>query len=201
MTPLRRPSPPPTPLQDRAADNLRFIRNTMEKAGTFTAVPGWGGVGMGASALLAAWLAHRQPTPERWLLVWLAVGWVAFGIGVATMVRKAARGGLPVTSGVGRKFLLAFTPALLAGAVLTAERFSAGAVTTLPGVWLLLYGAAVMAGGAHSVKPVPLLGACFLLLGTAALFLPPIWGDAFLAAGFGGLQLVFGVWIVRRHGG
>jgi hypothetical protein len=198
-----RPSPgaEETPLQDRALENLAFIRDTMERAGAFTGVPGWGGVGMGASALLAAWLAHGQPTVERWLLVWLGEGWLAFAIGGLAMVRKASAGDTPLTSRPGRRFVLAYIPPILVGALLTLALYRAGQATLLPATWLLCYGAAVMTGGAFSVRVVPMMGACFLTLGSAALFLPAALGDALLALGFGGLHVGFGLWIARRYGG
>ncbi|HEY7681648.1 MAG TPA: hypothetical protein VH879_03300 [Gemmatimonadales bacterium] len=189
------------PLQDRALENLRFIRDTMERAGSFTGVPGWGGVGMGVTALVAAWLASLQPTVERWLLTWVAEGWLAFAIGGIAMVRKAGAGDSPVTSRPGRRFVLALTPPILVGGILTLALYRAGFTTLLPGVWLLLYGAAVVTGGAMSVPIVPVMGVCFLMLGTVALFGPAAWGDLLLAAGFGGVHIGFGVWIARRHGG
>ncbi len=199
----RSPLPPAEeiPLQDRALENLRFIRDTMERAGAFTGVPGWGGVGMGATALGAAWIAHQQPTVERWLLAWLAEGWLAFAIGGIAMVRKASAGDTPLTSRPGRRFVLAYTPPIIVGGLLTVALYHAGLTALLPGAWLLLYGAAVMTGGALSVPVVPVMGACFLALGTVALFAPPAWGDPLMAAGFGGLHLGFGVWIARRYGG
>src|SRR2546428_8623540 len=71
----------PQPLRARALDNLRFIRQTMERAGSFTAVPGWGQVAVGTTALAAAFLAARQRTPELWLVTWLAEALVALTIG------------------------------------------------------------------------------------------------------------------------
>jgi hypothetical protein len=201
--PLRSPRPAPAevPLHDRAMENLRFIRDTMERAGAFTGVPGWGGVGMGVTALGAAWVAGRQPTVDRWMLTWIAEGWLAFAIGVLAMVRKANAGDTPLTSRPGRKFVLAYTPPILAGAVLTLALYRAGLASLLPGVWLLLYGAAVVTGGALSVPVVPVMGACFLVLGTVALFAPPAWGNALMAVGFGGVHIGFGTWIARRYGG
>ncbi len=189
------------PLQDRALENLRFIRDTMERAGQFTGVPGWGGVGMGLTAVAAAWIAHHQPTPDRWLLVWVGEGWLAFAIGVLAMMRKARGGETPLTSRPGRRFVLAYTPPILAGAALTVALYHAGLFTLLPGVWLLLYGAAVMTGGAMSIPVVPVMGACFLPLGVLALFAPASWGDPLLAVGFGGLHTLFGFYIARKHGG
>jgi hypothetical protein len=201
---LERSTRPPTeeiPLQDRALENLRFIRDTMERAGAFTGVPGWGGVGMGLTALGAAWVAHQQPTVERWLLAWLAEGWLAFAIGGIAMVRKASAGDTPLTSRPGRRFVLAYTPPIVVGGLLTLALYRAGLTGMLPGIWLLLYGAGVMTGGALSVPVVPVMGACFVGLGTIALFSPASWGDPLMAAGFGGLHIGFGLWIARRYGG
>jgi hypothetical protein len=191
----------PIPLPHRAADNIRFIRDTMERASTFTAVPGAGGVAMGATALVAAVLSSLARTSGEWLGVWLAEGCLAIAIGVWAMARKARRTGADLFSGPARRFLLTLTPPLGAGAILTLALERAGQVTLLPGIWLLLYGAAVVTGGAMSVRTVVLMGALFMLLGSAALASPASWGTAYLAAGFGILQIAFGLVIARRHGG
>ena len=156
---------------------------------------------MGATALLAAGLAGRASTEREWLRLWVAEAGLAFAIGVWAIYRKARRAPVPLWSGPARKFALALSPSLLAGTLVTAALFRAGSVALLPGIWLLLYGSAVVTGGAFSVRAVPLLGVCFMLLGAAALFSPPAWGDLYLAAGFGGLQIAFGLVIARRHGG
>jgi hypothetical protein len=180
--------------------DLRFIRGAMERAGAFTAVPGWGGMAMGATALAAAVIASRQPTPDQWLHTWLLEAAVAASIGGITMARKARREESPLWAGPGRKFAMGFLPALATGALLTAALRQAGAMSLLPAVWLLLYGTAVVAGGTFSVRIVPVLGVCFWGLGVGALLVPG-WGDAWLAAGFGVGHLVFGFLIARRHGG
>ncbi len=191
----------PSRLDDQAADNLRYIRETMERASAFTAVPGWGGVGMGLVAVAAALISSGSRSPGEWLGIWLFAALFAVSIGLAAMTRKARRAGVPLFAGPGRRFLLTFSAPLAAGALVTLalERSSNRALT--PPVWLLLYGTAVVTGGAFSVRAVPVMGALFMLLGAAGLFCPSAWGTALLAAGFGGLQIVFGVWIARRHGG
>jgi hypothetical protein len=156
---------------------------------------------MGVTALVAAWLASRQPTVERWMLTWVAEGWLAFAIGGIAMVRKAAAGETPISSKPGRRFVLAYTPPILVGALLTVALYRAGLTALLPGAWLLLYGAAVVTGGALSVPVVPVMGACFMLLGAVALFTPASWGNLLMAMGFGGIHLGFGAWIARRYGG
>jgi hypothetical protein len=196
-----RPAEEPLELHARAMDNLRFIRETMERAGSFTAVSGWGLVVTGALALAAGWLASAMETPELWLAVWAAAAVLAAALGVGSTALKAHAARMPLLSGPGRKFVLALAPPLAAGAVLTAVLFQAGMTAALPGTWLLLFGVGIVTGGAFSVRVVPVMGLCFMLLGTAALFAPAAWGDAFMAAGFGGLHVVFGTLIARRHGG
>src|SRR5438477_10114440 len=100
----------PRPLHDRALDNLRFIRQTMERAGSFTAVPGWGQGAVGATALAAAFLAARQRTPELWLVTWLGEASVALAIVGSTMVRKAYAVNDPILSGPGRRFGVVLLP-------------------------------------------------------------------------------------------
>ena len=185
----------------RAIDNLRFIRETMERAISFTAVPGKGGIGMGLTALAAAGISQLARTREEWLGVWLIGAFVAFSIGLWAMARKARRAGATLFEGPARRFLLTLSPPLIAGGALTLALERAGQTAILPGVWLLLYGTAVVTGGAFAVRIVPVMGLLFMLLGCLALICPASWGDAFLAAGFGGLEIAFGVAIARRHGG
>src|SRR2546428_4800302 len=100
----------PRPLHDRALDNLRFIRQTMERAGSFTAVPGWGQVAVGATALAAALLAARQPTPELWLATWLGEAIVALVIGGAALVGEGYALPAPLPSRPGGRVGPGFLP-------------------------------------------------------------------------------------------
>jgi hypothetical protein len=195
------PRPGDTPaLHARAMDNLSFIRHTMERATAFTAVPGWGGVAMGLVALAAAAMARGRPAGD-WLATWLAAAVVALGIGGWAMTRKARLAGSTVLSYQGRRFMLSYLPPIAVGALLTAALVRHANFGPLPGTWLLLYGTGVVTGGAFSVRVVPLMGLCFMALGAVALFGPPAWGDPLMAAGFGGLHILFGLVIARRHGG
>jgi hypothetical protein len=199
--PLRSPQREPIPIDARAADHLRYIRETMERAAEFTAVPGWGGVAMGVTALVAALAASRQATPRAWLAVWLIEAFVAVAIAALAAATKAHRANAALFSGPGRKFLLSFAPPIVVGGLLTFALYSAGNLAALPGVWLLLYGTAIVTGGAFSVRVVPVMGLCLMSLGGAALFAPAFLGDAFMAAGFGVVQMGFGWWIARHYGG
>lgn len=207
VAPLREPPA----LHDRAIEDLSFIRRTMEGAASFTDVPGWGLVVTGVTALGAAAYAHAQTTAVGWLGVWFAEAILGAVLGTALMLQKMRRraGEGPVLSVPARKFLLGFWPAILAGAVLTYALADRGgmwlpgsrAPEVLPGLWLLLYGVGVLTAGAFSVRVVPMMGLGFLLLGTVDLLVPALPGDLLLALGFGGLQILFGAVIARRHGG
>lgn len=197
-----RSHPAPAPgIHEHAIESLRFIRETMERSGSFTAVPGWGGVAMGITALGAAALAQRAATPAAWLGVWAGAAALAVMIGLWAIWRKIRSARVPVLSGPAQKFAVSLAPPILAGAPLTVVLFRAGMVQALPGLWLMLYGAGVITGGAFSVRIVPVMGACLMACGAAALFAPASWGNALMALGFGGLHVVFGIIIARRYGG
>ncbi len=198
--PLRTPAEPHS-LHHHAVDDLRFIRQTMERAGSFTAVPGWGGVAVGATALVAAWLATRQTSDAAWLVLWLGEAVMAATIGSVATMQKARAGGLSLLRGAGRKFLFGLGPPILAGGVLTLALFRLGATHALPGTWLLMYGVGTVSAGTFSVRVVPVMGICFMLLGMVTLVAPPAWGNACMALGFGALHVVFGILIARRYGG
>jgi hypothetical protein len=188
-------------MQDHAIDNLRYIRQTMENAGSFTAVPGIGGILMGAVALGAALLAGHSTGTPKWMSIWLVAAVVALTIGVIFAQRKAHAVKMPLLTGPGRKFVRGLVPPMVAGAILTAALYRAGIPAPIPGAWMLLYGTGVVTGGAASVRVVPVMGICFMALGTAALVFPPEWGNGMLAAGFGGLHILFGTMITVKYGG
>jgi len=201
MTLLRSDTAEPPEMQARAMDNLRFIRETMERAGAFTAISGWGEVAIGVTALMAAWVAAQQTTRAAWLAVWIGDAVLSALIAAWFTVAKAKASKTPLMSEPARKFVFSFMPTMLVGALLTALVYQHGLAYRLPGIWLLLYGAAVITAGTFSVRIVPVMGAAFMTLGVAGLFAPAAWGNALMAAGFGGLHIVFGTLIARRHGG
>ena len=186
---------------DHAAADPRFIRHAMERSATFTAVPGWGGAAMGATGIAAAIVAAYQPSVERWMAAWLSAALIACTVGVITMRRKAAHVGVPMTGALGRRFAMSLAAPLVAGAALTGGLWAHGDWALMPPAWLLLYGAGVVTGGAFSVAPTRVLGLSVMAMGTAALLTPPSWGNVWLGLGFGALQVAFGIYIARRHGG
>ncbi len=197
--------PPHTPetasLHVHAMNDLRFIRDTMERASAFTAVPGWGTVLMGISAILAAILTSSVNSPDIWLLIWISEAFLAVLIGSVFMNLKSRAANVSLFSSAGSKFILNLFVPILVGVPLTIVFYQQGLFDLLPGLWLLLYGAGIMTGGAFSVRVIPIMGFCFIVIGTAALFAPSGWGDLSLAAGFGGLNILFGFIIAWRHGG
>jgi hypothetical protein len=184
-----------------AIDQLRYIRETMQRAGSFTAVPGWGGVAMGATALVAAYVAAQQTSRYHWLVVWLCEAALAVTLGLWAVDRKSLQLNQSWWSGPGRKFALSFAPPIFVGALLTLVLFRARQGNYIPGVLLLLYGTGVVTGGAFSVRVVPVMGLLFMALGALALLDPAAWANWCMAAGFGVLHIIFGIIIARRYGG
>ena len=188
-------------LHERALEDLRFIRETMEQASAFTAFSGWSLVIIGATAMVTAVIAPADPGTASWLLLWIGEAALALAIAVTATLRKTAAAGEPRWSGPALKFTFSVAPALIVGALLTAVLAGSALAHLLPGVWTLLYGAGLVSGGMFSLRIVPLTGVAFLAVGALALFAPAGWGNALLAVGFGGLHVVFGAIVVRKYGG
>lgn len=197
-----KPDIPTSPAPEvRAAEHLQFIREMMARSGSFTAVPGWGTLAMGVTALPTALIAGLQATPGRWLAVWLLDAALAAGLGAVALWWKTRRSGVSLRSGPGRKYVLSLLPPFVAGLLLTIAVWQGGYVDLLPALWLLLYGAGTITGGAYSVRAIPLMGVGFMGLGAVALLAPFAWGNVLLAVGFGGLHIGFGLIIARNYGG
>lgn len=200
VTPIRPNRPEPPEMQARAMDNLRYIRGMMERAATFTAVSGWGQIVIGITAVFAALVAANR-SPWTRVATWVGEAGIAAGLSVASMALKSHANNMPLLSGPLRKLILSFSPAMLAGAVLTAVFVRQGQYGLLPGSWMLLYGAAVISAGTYSVSSVPVMGAAFMVCGATALVAPESWTTPLMITSFGGLHIAFGAWIARRHGG
>ncbi len=191
----------PPSLHGRAMDNLQFIRETMERSTHFTAVPGYGGIFMGLTAICAAFIATQQNSIKDWLIVWAIEAVLAFAVGLFAMWQKSKIANVPLNSAPAKKFAMSFLPPLICAFVITIGLWRLGHFETLIPVWILLYGAAVVTGGSFSVKAVPIMGWCFIALGTFTFFLPTSFGNSMMALSFGVLHIVFGAIIARRFGG
>ena len=188
-------------LHSRAAADLQFIRKTIESSGSFTSFSGVGVILIGVSAMGTAWLASLTRLPQDRLQLWVAEAVLAATLGFLATRKKARRDGRNLGHPVSRRFFLNLAPPLLAGAVLTVALAAAGKFELLPGLWLLLYGTGVLTGGAFSIRAVPLMGLCFMVLGIVTLLLPPHWNPVMMGVGFGGLHVLFGAVIARYYGG
>lgn len=193
----------PEGMRDHAVDNLRYIRQTMERAGSFTSIPGWGGFLVGVTALVTTAIAEPLTAgrPRDWLNLWLVEALIASAVGWIAMVLKGKRASVSLTNGVARRFFIAYFAPLVGGAVLTLALWRAGAFQPMPSVWLVLYGTAFVSSGAFSLRVIPVMGGCFMAFGLIAAFLPLSLGNLVLGAGFGGLHIIFGLIIARHYGG
>jgi len=191
----------PPSLHNRAMDNLQFIRETMERSRHFTAVPGYGGIFMGLTAMCAAFIANRQAYIQDWLTIWLIEAILAFTVGLFAMWQKSKNFNIALTSAPAKKFAMCFFPPLICAIVITVGLWRFGHFEVMIPVWILLYGAAVVTGGSFSVRVVPIMGWCFILLGTICFFLPTGFGNSMMGLSFGVVHIIFGIIIGRRFGG
>jgi len=193
----------PAPIHEHALNNLRYIREAMERATAFTSIPGWGGFWVGLTAVGASVYGARfiAASPRTWMMVWLGEAILAAIIAGLTMIRKARRASVPFNSPAARRFFVSYFAPLIAGAALTYILGHIGAWKALPATWLLLYGASFVSSGAYSIRVVPVMGICFMLLGIAACFVSFPAGNALLGCGFGGIHIIFGLIIARSYGG
>jgi uncharacterized BrkB/YihY/UPF0761 family membrane protein len=194
----------PIPIESRALGTLAYIRASIESSGSM-AVPGMAGIVMGGIGIIATIVASVPRGAPHWLGIWLVAAAVAFALGGAMMAREAAQSGHARYLGPVRKFLLCLCPALLTGAALTFVLWRAGATGLIPGVWLLLYGCAVLSAStvtiARTMRLICIMGVLFMLLGLLAFAAPPGTHTLILGMGFGALHTIFGILIGQvSHG-
>ena len=194
----------PIPIESRALGTLAYIRSSIESSGSM-AVPGMAGITMGAIGVIATIVASVPSTAPYWLQIWLVAAAIALAVGGAMMAREAAQSGHARYLGPVRKFLLCLCPALFAGAVLTFVLWNSGATRLIPGVWLLLYGCAVLSASTvtipRTMKLICIMGSLFMLLGLSAFVASPAMHTSILGLGFGALHSIFGVLIGRASHG
>lgn len=184
-----------------AAENLRYIRNTIEAAQTFTTVPGKGCIAMGIAAIAASVLEGIPALSAHWLPIWLTAAVLSCAIALYFMEQKARMQGLSLRRTVATRFFLTLTPAFVAGGILTVALTDIVGRDIIAGIWLLLYGVGIAACGLFSIPVVLIAGFAFMGLGTVALAAPAGWAPWLLGAGFGGIHLLLGGLIVKDHGG
>jgi hypothetical protein len=184
-----------------AAEHLKYIRNTIEAAQTFTTIPGKGCVAMGAAALVAATLETIPSLAGHWLPIWLTAAVLAAAIALYFMAEKARLQGVSLRRAVATRFFLTLAPAFAAGGILTVALMDQVGRDSIAGIWLLLYGVGIAACGLFSIPVVLIAGFAFMGFGTVALAAPAAWAPFLLGAGFGGIHLVLGALVMRDHGG
>ena len=190
----------PAAIESRALGTLAYIRASIESSSSMD-VPGMAGIVMGIIGLLAAIVVSLPRWAAHWLGIWLAAAAVAFLLGGALVARQIVQRGHTRYLGPARKFLLCLCPALIAGAVLTLVLVTAGMANVIPGMWLLLYGCAVLSAStvttAGIARLICIMGAIFVALGLMTFALPATAHTAMLGLGFGVLHVIFGFLIGR----
>jgi hypothetical protein len=202
---IRIQSEAPVPIESRALGTLAYIRTSIESSSSMD-VPGMAGIVMGIIGVLAAIVVSVPRLAPHWLVIWLFAAPVALLFGGALVARQIARRGHTRYLGPARKFLLCLCPSLLAGAVLTWVLWTTRMTSLIPGMWLLLYGCAVLSASTVTIAGIArlicVMGALFVALGSMTFVLPTTVHTAMLGLGFGVLHIIFGILIGRQtHAG
>src|ERR1700722_18546316 len=140
----------PVAIESRALGTLAYIRTSIESSSSMD-VPGMAGIVMGLIGVLATIVVSQPRFAPHWLAIWLIAAAAALLLGGALVARQIARRGHTRYLGPTRKFLLCLCPALLAGAVLTWVLWTVRMTSVIPGMWLLLYGCAVLSASTVTI--------------------------------------------------
>lgn len=197
---------------DEARENLRVIRQTMERSTQYSTLSGWSGILIGVVALIGVYLTDRQigaaiaqGHPVKTVhpalgMIWLSALVLAVGIEFACNKRRAVRVGKRVASRLGAHIILAALPAFFGCGVLTVFFYVHGLVSYIWGVWMLCYGLAICSVGLFSLRQVSYLGAAFVVAGALTLLFPVKLHLLMMALTFGGFHIVYGITMARRNG-
>jgi hypothetical protein len=199
------------PRLEEAYENLRLIREMMERSTKHSSLSGVSGLLVGtwaiAGVLLTRFVAYGNTTLQLkpgHLFILAAIWTAVLAASVATDYimnkRVAATVGKHVFSSLGARIVQSAAPGFTAGLVLTLYLLALGQISHVWGYWMICYGLAICAVGLFSVKPVSFLGWSFVLAGGVALFLPPISGLWMMAVTFGGFHICYGLFTGASRG-
>lgn len=200
-----------------AEENLRIIRDLMERSTKYSTFSGLSGILAGVYSILGCLATSvfagqaggenvsrimRTPDafPVSFLLIWSLVILFAIGTDFLLTKRRAARVGKLVISRLGKQMFIGSAPGLGTGAALTLYFTQHHLLGDIYPVWMLCYGIAVCAVGLFSQREVTYLGLAFLLAGAATLLLFPLYGLWMMALTFGGFHIFYGFWMSRKDG-
>lgn len=186
---------------------LEEIRRHMAKAGEYRHLSGAAAIGNGVLVLAACavsrWLLgvsfSHGDDPVRLAAAWGPVAALGLAVDVWFTVALARGRGESAWSPAARQLVGGLLPGLLAGAILTAFLFDLRHVEALPGAWMVCYGAALMGASLFAPWEVRWAGLSFLAAGALSLLLFRARALEAMAAGFGGIHLLFGLYVLARY--
>lgn len=185
--------------QIKALQNLAFVRETMENAGAFTTVPGWGMVAIGFSAMVTSFITIFISNPVIWMSIWILEAIIAIAIGLTSISLKNNKLGLTILHGIGLRFMINLCIPILAAVPLSFVLWKHNLTFHMPDVWLLLYGTSIITAGSYSLRLVLFMGCSFFALGCIGMLFPVIPKDALMFFGFGVFHCLFGMLILWQQ--
>ena len=202
--------------QNHYREDIRAIREIMQRSTRFISLSGLSGIVAGLVALIAAFLAWRID-PDLFRSIPLpAVGTSPASLGhlvalsIATLLiaisesfvftlRSARKNREYIWNVHFRQLLVQLAIPLLTGGVICLYLAFAGLINLVPPMMLIFYGLALIGASKYTLKDIFGLGVLEIGLGLTGLFLPA-YGLWLWATGFGLFHIVYGIRMYINYG-
>lgn len=195
--------------QDYIQD-IAEIRSMMERSSKFLSLSGWAGILAGVYALFGAWVANSllgfQPDTIFYSYLDLTnILLTAGGVLVLALVtalldsrRKAQKREESAWNSTSKRLLASIAVPLFTGGLVIILLLQYGLLGLMAPFTLIFYGLALYNAGFYSIREVRLMGFAQMILGLLNLgFIET--GLLFWAIGFGGIHIVYGIYMHFRY--
>jgi FtsH-binding integral membrane protein len=196
---------------EKRADDIKMIREMMEKSSKFLSLSGLTGVIAGMAAILGAAFAYfyllRDPSltdysrmQETMILLAdaLIVLLVSVGSGIYLSVRKAKKNNQPLFNKVTLRTIYSLAIPLLTGGIFALIYLFRGDISIVVSSTLIFYGLALVNVSRYTYGEVHYLGLTEIVLGLlAAIFVRN--GIIFWTIGFGVCHIIYGFIMYKKY--
>jgi hypothetical protein len=202
--------------QQRYLDDLKDIKDIMNRSSRFLSLSGLSGVFAGVFALGGAYLAYgtvyksqdylgyRQAdmsteTLTTLLLIALATVALAVGVGILLTTREARKSNQKLWDAQTKRLMINLLIPLVTGGILCLMLLLTGYIGFVAPLTLIFYGLALVNASKYTLTEVRSLGLLEIGLGLLAVHFIG-YGLIFWAAGFGVLHIIYGIVMHIRYG-
>lgn len=201
--------------KEKYIDDIREIREMMDKSSRFISLSGWSGVSAGIFALLGAYIGYRNiyvdpsysaydrivlSSENWWTLLLIAITTLLLSIifGIYFTTRKARQNNQPIWGSTSKRLVVNLMIPLIAGGILCLMLLMKGYIGLVAPMTLLFYGLSLVNASKYTLSEMKSLGILEIVLGLVAIqFIG--YGLIFWAVGFGLLHIIYGIIMHFRY--